>query len=211
MSSSLIILLLSGLALNFALTATAVTGGLAIGVALAIIRLSQNRFVSAIAKAYINCFRSLPLVLVLFWFYILVPVFTGHPVGAVYSAFIAFTVFEAAYFAEIIRAGINAVGRNQFKAALSIGMTNLEAWRHVILPQAVRNVIPTILTQSIILFQDTSLVYVLGLRDFLTTADSIAQRDGRIVEMYGISALVFFVICTSGAAMVERLKKRLAL
>jgi glutamate/aspartate transport system permease protein len=211
MSWNLMTLLLWGLALNLALTATAVAGGLAIGVLLAVMRLSGRAVVSAIAKTYIDCFRSLPLVLVLFWFYILVPVFTGRPVGAIYSAFIAFTVFEAAYFAEIIRAGINAVGRNQFNAALSIGMTRFEAWRHVILPQAFRNVIPMALTQSIILFQDTSLVYVLGLRDFLTTADSIAQRDGRVVEMYGISAVVFFVICTSAAASVERLKKRLAL
>ncbi|MEY9178878.1 glutamate/aspartate transport system permease protein [Bradyrhizobium sp. USDA 326] len=211
MSSSLLLLLLSGLALNFALTATAVTGGLTIGLVLALMRLSEKRIVSMVAKAYINLFRSLPLVLILFWFYILVPVLTGHPVGAVYSAFIAFTVFEAAYFAEIIRAGINSVGRNQFSAALSVGMTPLEAWRRVVLPQALRNVVPTILTQSIILFQDTSLVYVLGLREFLTTADSIAQRDGRIVEMYGISAMAFLVICTSGAALVERLKKGLAL
>ena len=211
MSSSLLLLLLSGLALNFSLTATAVTGGLTIGLVLALMRLSENRMVSMVAKTYINLFRSLPLVLVLFWFYILVPVLTGHPVGAVYSAFIAFTVFEAAYFAEIIRAGINSVGRNQFGAALSIGMKPLEAWRHVVRPQPLRNVVPTILTQSIILFQDTSLVYVLGLREFLTTADSIAQRDGRIVEMYGISAVVFLVICTSGAALVERLKKGLAL
>jgi len=211
MSWDLVTLLLSGLTLDVTLTATAVSGGLAIGIALAVMRLSGNPVASAFAKAYINCFRSVPLVLVLFWFYILVPVLTGHPVGAIYSAFIAFTAFEAAYFAEIIRAGINGIRRNQFGAALSLGMSPYHAWRHVMLPQAFRNVLPMILTQSIILFQDTSLVYVLGLRDFLTTADSIAQRDGRIVEMYGISAVFFFVICTSAGTIVERVKKGLAL
>jgi glutamate/aspartate transport system permease protein len=204
-------LLLAGLQLNLALTAVALLGGLAIGTILAVMRLSGSKVLSTIAAGYINCFRSVPLVLVLFWFYILVPVLIGRPVGAAYSAFVAFTVFEAAYFAEIVRAGVNGVRRDQFNAALSVGMTRAEAWRHVVLPQAFRNAVPMILTQSIILFQDTSLVYVLGLRDFLTTADSIAQRDGRIVEMYGLAALVFFVLCTTAGAIVERIKRGLAL
>ncbi|MDF2688146.1 MAG: gltK [Microvirga sp.] len=211
MSPELTQLLIAGLQLNLALTAVALVGGIAIGTILAVMRLSGNKALSLIAAGYINGFRSVPLVLVLFWFYIFVPVITGRPVGAAYSAFIAFTAFEAAYFAEIIRAGVNAVRRDQFNAALSVGMKRHQAWRYIILPQAFRNVVPMILTQSIILFQDTSLVYVLGLRDFLTTADSIAQRDGQIVEMYSLAAIVFFVICTSAGAIVERVKRKIAL
>jgi len=210
-SADLLTLLATGMWLNLTLTATALGGGVAIGVLLAAMRVGGNRFAATLATCYINLFRSVPLVLVLFWFYILVPIITSRPVGALPSAFIAFTIFEAAYFAEIIRAGINAVRRNQYGAALSVGMLPWQAWRHVILPQAFRNVIPLVLTQSIILFQDTSLVYVLGLRDFLTTIDSVAQRDGRLVEMYSAAAVVFFIICTGAGAMVERFKRKVSL
>jgi glutamate/aspartate transport system permease protein len=211
MSANLIQLLAEGLWLNLILTVVSLIGGVAIGIVLAVLRLSKSRVLSNLAKGYINVFRSVPLVLVLFWFYVLVPVLTGRPVGALPSAFVAFTMFEAAYFAEILRAGINSVGRNQFNAGLSVGMKPWGVWRYVVLPQAFRNTIPLILTQAIILFQDTSLVYVLGLRDFLTAADSIAQRDGNMVMMYGTAAAVFFVICTTAGAIVERLKKRLTL
>lgn len=211
MSSNLIQLLTEGLLLNISLTVAALLGGFSIGIVLVVCRLSKSRVLSTFAKTYVNFFRSVPLVLVLFWFYVLVPVLAGRPVGALPSAYVAFIMFEAAYFSEILRAGVNAVGRNQYAAGLSIGLKPWKVWRYVILPQAFRNTIPLILTQSIILFQDTSLVYVLGLRDFLTTADSIAQRDGNMVQMYGLAALVFFVICTTAGAIVERLKRRLTL
>jgi glutamate/aspartate transport system permease protein len=124
---------------------------------------------------------------------------------------IAFTLFEAAYYCEIIRAGIQSVTRSQINAGMALGLTYGQTMRYIILPQAFRNMVPVLLTQAIVLFQDTSLVYVVGLRDFLTAADMVAVRDNRLVEMYGTAALVYFVLCLSGSMWVKRLQRRYAL
>jgi len=200
------------------LTAIASAGGLFFGTLLALCRLSSVRPVSVTAAGYVNLMRSIPLVLVLFWFFFLIPqmlqLATGGErppqIGAERTAIITFIMFEAAYFCEIVRAGIQSIARGQVQSAYALGLTYGQAMRLVILPQALRNMIPVLLTQTIILFQDTSLVYVISATDFTGAASKIAQRDGRLVEMYLFVALVYFVLCYTLSQTVKLLQRRIA-
>jgi len=200
-----------GMKVTFLLTALAICGGVLGGTVLALCRLSPFKWLSFTAGSYVNFFRSMPLILVIFWFYFLVPLLVGRPVGSFYSVLIAFMLFEAAYYCEIIRAGISSVRHGQIYAGQALGLTYQQNMRYVVLPQAFRNMIPVLLTQAIILFQDTSLVYVVGLRDFLVAGDIVANRDNRLLEMYLTIALVYFVLCLLGSLGVRRLQRRYAL
>jgi len=200
------------------LTAIAAVGGLFFGTLLALGRLSPMKWLSTLAAGYVNLMRSIPLVLVLFWFFFLMPqvlqVMTGADrppqIGAERTAIITFIMFEAAYFCEIMRAGIQSIPRGQVHSAYALGLTYGQSMRLVILPQAFRNMIPVLLTQTIILFQDTSLVYVISATDFTGAASKIAQRDGRLVEMYLFVAIVYFVLCYTLSIGVKRLQKKIA-
>jgi len=200
------------------LTVTAALGGLFFGTLLALARLSPTKWLSTFAGGYVNLMRSIPLVLVIFWFFFLMPEIlqwatrAERPVqiGAERTAIITFIMFEAAYFCEIMRAGIQSIPKGQVNSAYALGLTYAQAMRLVILPQAFRNMIPILLTQTIILFQDTSLVYVISATDFVGAASKIAQRDGRLVEMYLFVAVVYFVICYTLSFMVKRLQKKIA-
>jgi glutamate/aspartate transport system permease protein len=198
----------TGMQLTLLLTALATVGGIVLGTVLAMARLWAPPPLSQLAAGYVNLLRSIPLILVVFWFYFLVPLVLGQAVGAFPSALIAFTMFEAAYYCEIMRAGIQGVPRGQLAAAQATGLTYLEAMRYVVLPQAFRAMIPVLLTQSIILFQDTSLVYVVGLHDFLTAATVVAGRDNRVVELYSFVAVVYLVLCVTASLGVRRLQSR---
>ena len=201
------------------LTAIAAVGGLFFGTLLALARLSPIKALTLAAAGYVNLMRSIPLVLVIFWFFFLMPyvlqAVTGaeRPVqiGAERTAIITFIMFEAAYFCEIMRAGIQSIAKGQVNAAFAIGLTYGQAMRLVILPQAFRNMIPILLTQTIILFQDTSLVYVISATDFVGAASKIAQRDGRLVEMYLFVAVVYFVLCFGLSILVKRLQAKIAI
>jgi glutamate/aspartate transport system permease protein len=199
-----------GMQISLLVTAVGLAGGVLLGLLLALMRLSSLRLLAWPAAFYVNTVRSIPLILVLFWLYFLVPVIVGRPVGALPSALVAFVLFEAAYYCEIIRAGISSVPRNQVLAAKATGLTTVQALRFVVLPQALRNMAPILLTQAIILFQDTSLVYVITLRDFMTATSIVAGRDGRPLEMYVFAALVYFVVCFAGSLFVRRLQARAA-
>jgi glutamate/aspartate transport system permease protein len=211
--------LFEGLRMTLTITILAAIGGMVLGTLLALMRLSSIKIVSIAAATYVNIFRSLPLLLVIFWFYFLVPYLgqwiTGSPrpvqIGAFYSALITFILFEAAYFAEIMRAGIQSISKGQVAAGYAIGLRYNQVMRFVVLPQALRNMSPVILTQTIILFQDTSLVYVLAVTDLLGAASKVAQRDFRIVEMYLFAALVYFVISLVASQLVRVLRKRIAI
>jgi glutamate/aspartate transport system permease protein len=200
------------------LTTIASVGGLLFGTLLALARLSSLKPLYTIAAGYVNLMRSIPLVLVLFWFFFLMPqvlwLVTGGDrppqIGADRTAIITFILFEAAYFCEIMRAGIQSIPKGQVHSAYALGLTYGQAMRLVILPQAFRNMIPVLLTQTIILFQDTSLVYVISATDFTGAASKIAQRDGRLVEMYLFVAAVYFVLCYTTSYLVKRLQKRIA-
>jgi glutamate/aspartate transport system permease protein len=199
-----------GLQTSFLLLALAMAGGILLGTLIAVLRLSAPRPLAAIAAGYVNGLRSIPLIMVIFWFYLLVPLFIGRSVGAFTSALIAFTLFEAAYYSEIMRAGIQAISKGQMAAALAMGMSPMQAYRYVILPQALRRMTPVLLTQSVALFQDTSLVYVIGLHDFMTSVGIVAEREARLIELYLFAALVYFVICFSASRVVRRLQDRRA-
>jgi glutamate/aspartate transport system permease protein len=199
-----------GLQTSFVLVALAMAGGILLGTMIAVVRLSASRPVAVVAAGYVNGLRSVPLIMVIFWFYLLVPLFIGRPVGAFTSALIAFTLFEAAYYSEIMRAGINGISRGQMAAALAIGMSRMQAYRYVVLPQALRRMTPILLTQSIALFQDSSLVYVIGLHDFMTSVGIVANREARLIEFYLFAALVYFAICFSASRVVKRLQQRMA-
>jgi glutamate/aspartate transport system permease protein len=208
-----------GMTYTLTLTVLATAGGIVIGTALALMRLSGVTLLALPATGYVNLMRSVPLVLMIFWFYFLVPYIgqwlTGAAapiqVGANWSAIITFTLFEAAYFSEIMRAGIQSIARGQVAAAQALGMTYPTVMGYIVLPQAFRNMVPVLLTQTIILFQDTSLVYVLSITDFLGAASKIAQRDGRLVEMYLFAALIYFVISFMASQLVRRLQSRTAI
>ncbi len=216
---SLPYLFLDGMTFTLMLTALATVGGILFGTLLALMRLSGVGPLSLFAAGYVNLMRSVPLVLMIFWFYFLVPYIgqwitaASRPiqVGAFVSSLVTFTLFEAAYFAEIVRAGIQSIPRGQEAAAQALGMTYSQTMGYIVLPQAFRNMVPVLLTQTIILFQDTSLVYVLSVTDFLGAASKVAQRDGRLVEMYLFAALVYFLISLAASHLVRRLQARIAI
>jgi glutamate/aspartate transport system permease protein len=208
-------LFFDGMTFTLTLTSLATLGGIFFGTLIALMRLSGFWLLGRIAGLYVDLMRSL---LVIFWFYFLVPYIgqwlTGSSrpvrVGAFASSLITFTLFEAAYFSEIMRAGIQSISKGQPAAAQALGLTYSQTMRYVVLPQAFRNMLPVLLTQTIVLFQDTSLVYVLSIPDFLGAASKVAQRDGRLVEMYLFAALVYFVISCAASFGVRRLQARIA-
>ncbi|CAN7663643.1 amino acid ABC transporter permease [Variovorax sp. LjRoot84] len=210
--------LLKGLVFSLELTAVGFLGGLVLGIGLALVRHLEVPVASQLASAYITLIRSVPLIMVLFWFFFLMPLvlmwMTGasRPVqiGPVWTAFVTFTLFEAAYYAEIIRAGFKAIAKGQYGACRALGMSTWQSYRLIILPQVLRVVSPILLTQTIILFQDTSLVYVLSVTDLLGAASKIAQRDGRLVEMYLAVAVIYMVLCSITSQLVAVLKNRYA-
>lgn len=197
-----------GLLLTFLLTLLAISGGLFLGTLLALARLSPFKVLSFVAGSYVNFFRSMPLILVIFWFYFLVPLIVGRPVGGFYSVLVAFTLFEAAYYCEIMRAGIQSVKLGQLQAGQALGLTYRQNMKSVVLPQAFRNMLPILLTQAVILFQDTSLVYVVGLHDFLVNAEIVATRENRLIEMFLTVAVVYFVLCLSFSLSIRKLQRR---
>ena len=201
--------LLKGIQTTLLLTFLAMVGGIVLGTLLALARISSIKPLSIVAASYINFFRSLPLILVIFWFYFLVPLVLGRPVGGFYSVLVAFTLFEAAYYAEIIRAGITSVRAGQFQAARAVGLTYGQSMRFIVLPQAFKAMVPVLLTQGIILFQDTSLVYVVGLKDFLVSAELIANRDQLLIEMFTFVAIVYLIISYSASQGVRLLQRRM--
>jgi glutamate/aspartate transport system permease protein len=212
---SWVYLFTTGMAFTLKLTVLAMAGGILVGTLLAVMRLSSIRIIPALAATYVNVIRAIPLVLVIFWFYFLVPyvgawiIGSDQPikVGAFMSSLITFTMFEAAYYCEIMRAGIQSIPRGQVSAGLALGMSNSQTMINIILPQAFRNMVPVLLTQSIILFQDVSLVYVLSITDFVGAASKVAQRDGRMVEMYLFVAVVYFLMSFGLSLLVRRQEK----
>ncbi|EPC7688279.1 glutamate/aspartate ABC transporter permease GltK [Providencia stuartii] len=207
--------LLDGLVVTAKITITAIVVGILWGTVLAVMRLSTFKPISWFAALYVNTFRSIPLVMVLLWFYLIVPNLVQNVLGIspksdirLISAMVAFSLFEAAYYSEIIRAGIQSISRGQASAALALGMTHMQTMRLVILPQAFKAMTPLLLTQGIVLFQDSSLVYVLSLTDFFRTATNIGERDGTQVEMILFAGFVYFIISFGASMLVNYLKKR---
>ncbi|WGS19463.1 MULTISPECIES: amino acid ABC transporter permease [unclassified Bradyrhizobium] len=209
----------SGLLFSLSLTAAAFLVGMFLGTLFALVQHFELRILSQLVRSYVALMRSIPLILVLFWFFFLVPVVLGHlsgngrpiPVGATYTAFITYGLFEAAYYSEIIRVGLRAVNEGQFEACQALALSTFDTYRHVVLPQVFRVASPIILSQTIILFQDTSLVYVLSLTDLLGAASKLAQLNGRLVEMYLAVAVVYLIISSTASQFVASLRKKYAI
>ena len=216
---SLPYLFYQGMTFTLLLTTLATLGGIFVGTLLALMRLSGIPFLAIPAAAYVNLMRSVPFVLMIFWFYFLVPYIgqwvtrSAQPlqVGAFASCLVTFTLFEAAFFCEIMRAGIQSIARGQVAAAQALGMTYPTTMGYIVLPQAFRNMVPVLLTQTIVLFQDTSLVYVISVTDFLGAASKIAERDGRLVEMYIFAACIYFIISLLASRAVQQMQQRIAI
>ncbi len=200
-----------GLVFSVQLTLVAMVGGIFFGTVLALMRLSSHKWLQYPASLYVNTMRSIPLVMVILWFFLLIPFLTGRPLGAEWSAIITFTAFEAAYYSEIMRAGIQSVARGQVYAGYALGLTYGQTMKLVVLPQAFRNMLPVLLTQTIILFQDTSLVYAIGAYDLLRGFSTAGRNFNRPVESFLLAALVYFVICFSLSLLVKRLQKKIAI
>ena len=211
-------LFFDGMEFTLRLTLFAMVGGVVFGTLLAMMRLSSIKPLAWFAGTYVNVLRSVPLVLVIFWFYFLVPYMgawvvhsdTPIQVGAFASSLLTFTMFEACYYCEIMRAGIQSISRGQVSAGYAIGLNYWQTMGHIVLPQAFRNMVPILLTQTIVLYQDVSLVYVLSITDFVGAASKVAQRDGRLVEMYTFVALIYFISCFALSLLVRRLQTRIA-
>ena len=208
--------LMHGMVISLEITASAVIFGIVWGTLLAMMRLSSISPLSWFAAGYVNLVRSIPLVMVLLWFFLIIPhlleTIFGFPRGTDLrfgSAIAGFALFEAAYYAEIIRAGIQSVPKGQISAANALGMTYGQGMWLVVLPQAFRNMVPLLLTQAIILFQDTSLVYVSALADFFGAAYKVGDRDGRLVEMLLFAGAVYFIICFAFSQLVRYYQKKL--
>ena len=201
--------ILKGLFFSIQLTLIAMVGGIVIGTVLARMRLSGKTWLVLPAAAYVNTLRSIPLVMVILWFFLLIPLLIGRPMGAELSAIITFTVFEAAYYSEIMRAGIQSVPKGQVYAGYAVGMTYAQCMKLVVLPQAFRNMLPVLLTQTIILFQDTSLVYAIGAYDLLKGFEVAGKNFNRPVETYLVAAVVYFIICFSLSMLVRRLQQKI--
>jgi len=200
---------IKGFFFSIQLTLIAMIGGIALGTVLALMRLSGKPWLVMPAAAYVNTLRSIPLVMVILWFFLLIPLLIGRPMGAELSAIITFTVFEAAYYSEIMRAGIQSVPKGQVHAGYAMGMTYSQTTQLIVLPQAFRNMLPVLLTQTIILFQDTSLVYAIGAYDLLKGFETVGRNFNRPVETTLVSAVVYLVICFSLSYMVRRLQKKI--
>jgi glutamate/aspartate transport system permease protein len=202
---------LKGLVFSVQLTLIAMVGGIVLGTMLALMRLSGKRWLAIPAAAYVNTMRSIPLVMVILWFFLLIPLMIGRPMGAELSAMITFTLFEAAYFSEIMRAGIQSVPKGQVHAGYAVGMNYRQTMQLIVLPQAFRNMLPVLLTQTIILFQDTSLVYAIGAYDLLKGFEIAGKNFNRPVETYLVAAVVYFIICFSLSMLVRRLQNKIAI
>lgn len=203
--------IVKGLIFSVQLTLIAMVGGIVLGTLLALMRLSGKRWLVMPAAAYVNTMRSIPLVMVILWFFLLIPLLIGRPLGAELSAMITFTLFEAAYYSEIMRAGIQSVPKGQVYAGYAMGMSYKQTMQLVVLPQAFRNMLPVLLTQTIILFQDTSLVYAIGAYDLLKGFEVAGRNFNRPVETYLVAAVLYFVICFSLSMLVRRLQKKIAI
>ncbi|MDP1610752.1 MAG: amino acid ABC transporter permease [Sulfuritalea sp.] len=203
--------IVKGFIFSLQLTLVAMIGGIVLGTLLALMRLSGKTWLVMPAAAYVNTMRSVPLVMVILWFFLLIPLVIGRPLGAEVSAIITFTLFEAAYYSEIMRAGIQSISRGQVAAGYALGMSYRQTMGLIVLPQAFRNMLPVLLTQTIILFQDTSLVYAIGAYDLLKGFEIAGKNFNRPVETYLVAAVLYFIISFSLSMLVRKLQQRIAI
>ena len=193
---------------NVCLTASAIAIALPIACLFAVGRLSRHPFVYYSVTAYVNVLRSSPLLMIMFWAYYTGPMITGTPTSAYTAALIALAAFEVAYFPELVRAGLQSISSGQRDAALATGLKPSQAMRLVILPQALRRMLPSLLSQSIIAFQDSTIASVIGVSDVFSVTNIISAREQRPIELYTALAAIFFVLCYGLSRLVRALEAR---
>jgi len=197
----------AGGTLRLALPAIAL--GFLLGTLIGIARLVRSPWVSLPAKIYVEFFRGVPLVMVIFWFWFIIPTLLGRSLPEYGVALTAFVVFEAAYLAEIVRAGIQSVPRGQVEAATATGLTGAPMMRYVILPQALRNMIPALVTQFIVLLKDTSLASIIGYVDLTKAAQIVNNREIRPFELYLFIAIVYWMCSYAMSRYARRWERAL--
>ena len=200
--------LVEGLFISFKLAALTLAIAFPLGGLIALGRLSSNKWIYYPASVFVHTLRSNPLILIIFWFYFLVPIIIGRPIGDFLSALIAFVIFFSAYFAEIIRSGIQSVGTGQKWAGYSIGLTHLQTMRYVILPPALKRMVPLLTTQTILIFQATTVAFVIGLSEFFRRITLVAERTLQTFELFIFAAIVYLAICYGGSLLSSRLEEK---
>ena len=191
--------LLGGLATTFKLAVFAICGGVLLGIVVGLARISNSKWIYYPITSYVNLLRNIPLILVIFWIYFVMPLFIGRSIDPFPSAVIAFIVFEATYFGEIFRAGYQTISRDMVNAAYATGMTYLHVTRYITVPIAFRRMLPSLITQSIVTFQDTSLAFVIGLPEFVRRASIVDNMEIKSIQLFGFVAIVFLVLCYTGS------------
>ena len=187
--------LMGGFGVTLQLTFFALAGGILLGMLVGLGRISRNKWVYYPVTLYVNLIRNVPLILVIFWFYFVMPILAGRPLNPFTSAVISFIVFEATYFGEIFRAGYQSISKDQISAAYSTGLTYSQTARYILIPIAFRRMLPSLITQSIITFQDTSLAFVIGLQEFVRRTSIVDNLEVRSIQLFGFVAVVFFIFC----------------
>jgi glutamate/aspartate transport system permease protein len=181
--------------------------GFVLGIFIALARLSARRWIRVPATMYVEFFRGVPLVMVIFWIWFIIPQLLRLPIPEYGVALTAFVIFEAAYFGEIVRAGVQSVARGQVEAARTLGLTATQTMAYVVLPQALRNMVPSLVTQMIVLFKDTSLASIIGYMDLTKAAQIVNNREIRPFELYLFIAVVYWVFTFSMSRMARRLEQ----
>ena len=200
--------LLGGFGVTLQLSFFALTGGIALGALVGLGRISKNKWIYQPITLYVNFIRNLPLLLVIFWFYFVMPIIAGRPLNPFLSAVIAFIIFEATYFGEIFRAGYQSISKDLSAAAYSTGMTYTQTARYILVPIAFRRMLPSLITQSIVTFQDTSLAFVIGLQEFVRRTSIVDNLEVRSIQLYGFVAIVFFIFCFIGSKISRHFEEK---
>jgi glutamate/aspartate transport system permease protein len=206
--TSNITFLLGGFGVTLQLSFFALTGGIALGALVGLGRISKNKWIYRPVTLYVNFIRNLPLLLVIFWFYFVMPIIAGRPLNPFLSAVIAFIIFEATYFGEIFRAGYQSISKDLSAAAYSTGMTYTQTARYILVPIAFRRMLPSLITQSIVTFQDTSLAFVIGLQEFVRRTSIVDNMEVRSIQLYGFVAIVFFIFCFIGSKISRHFEEK---
>ena len=193
------------------LAVPAIILGLLLGVFIGMGRLARSRWIYLVATLYVEFFRGVPLVMVIFWFWFIIPAVVGKSLPEYSVALAAFVIFEAAYFGEIVRAGIQSVPRGQAEAATATGLTRARTMRYIILPQALRNMIPALVTQSIVLLKDTSLASIIGYVDLTKAAQIVNNREIRPFELYLFIAVIYWLCSYAMSRYARHIEQRLSI
>jgi len=192
------------------LAVPAIVLGFALGIVVGLARLARAPWIRVPATLYVEFFRGVPLVMVIFWMWFVIPQLLRLPIPEYGVALTAFVIFEAAYFGEIVRAGVQSVARGQVEAATAVGLTQTQTMRYVVLPQALRNMAPSLVTQMIVLFKDTSLASIIGYVDLTKAAQIVNNREIKPFELYLFIAVVYWICTYSMSSVARRLERRAA-